>query len=698
MKPTSPQVILCGSFASLALLAVAQEPDAASKGEAAPTKMDEIVVTGKRSDLLGIAPSASEGTASGAELRARPLMRRGEALETVPGMVVTQHAGGGKANQYFLRGFNLDHGTDFALSLDGMPLNMRTHAHGQGYADLNLLLPELLERVDYFKGTYTARNGDLSSAGSADFHLYNVLPNNFVTAEFGEYGYYRAAAGNTFNTGTGPDSGKLTLAGEYNQYDGPWVLPERFQRWNGFSRYFKGDSDDHIALTLMGYHGKWQSSDQIPLRAVESGLVDRFGNLNPTNGGTSSRYSLQLDLQRREADTTTKLNLYAVRYALDLFSDFTYAADPDNGDQFEQTEKRYIVGGSALRKWEGLHWFGKDSDFTLGVQARTDLIDGIGLYNTQNRVRWNTVREDDVHQSSVGVFAENTVHWFPWLKTITGVRADGFLFDVTANRPGNSGGEMAGIVSPKFTAVFGPWDNTEYYVNFGTGFHSNDARGVNTTIDPSSGDPVSRVPALVRTVGGELGLRTQVLPKVTASLSLWYLQSRSELVYVGDAGTNEAGPGSRRYGVEATAYWNPADWLLVDAELSLARARFTDSPGQSLIPCSVPWMFSGGFVLGAQGQKPGWFAGTRARVFGSRPLIEDGSVKGRQTFTLNANVGYRTPRWEGVLECLNVLDRKDRDIEYFYESRMRNETDPVNDIHFHPAEPRMFRARVTYKF
>ncbi len=189
MNTTLPEVLLCGSFASLALLAVAQEPDAASKGESAPTKMDEIVVTGKRSDLLGIAPSASEGTASGAELRARPLMRRGEALETVPGMVVTQHAGGGKANQYFLRGFNLDHGTDFALSLDGMPLNMRTHAHGQGYADLNLLLPELLERVDYFKGTYTARNGDLSSAGSADFHLYNVLPNNFVTAEFGEYGY-----------------------------------------------------------------------------------------------------------------------------------------------------------------------------------------------------------------------------------------------------------------------------------------------------------------------------------------------------------------------------------------------------------------------------------------------------------------------------------------------------------------------------
>lgn len=698
MKLKSPRFIVCASLSCSALLSIAREPEPSSGGDPADAKLDEIVVTGKRSDLLGIAPAASEGTASGEELRARPLLRRGEALETVPGMVVTQHAGGGKANQYFLRGFNLDHGTDFAMSLDGMPLNMRTHAHGQGYSDLNLLIPELLERVDYYKGTYTARNGDLSSAGSADFHLYNILPNNFITAEVGQHGYYRVAAGDTLNTSTGPNSGKLTLAGEYNQYDGPWVLPENFKRWNGFSRYFKGDSDDHIALTIMGYRGTWQSSDQVALRAVETGVIDRFGNLNPTNGGKSSRYSLQFNLQNREADATTQFNLYAVQYSLDLFSDFTYATDAVHGDQFEQAEKRYVLGGNLSRKWEGLHWFGRDSDFTLGLQSRTDLINGIGLYNTQDRSRWNTVREDDVRESSVGIFAENTVHWFPWLKTITGLRADAFLFDVNANTLGNTGGELAGIISPKFTAVFGPWDKTEYYVNFGTGFHSNDARGVNTTIDPSSGDPVSKVPALVRTVGGEVGLRTQLIPKVTAGLSLWYLQSRSELVYVGDEGTNEAGPGSRRYGVEATAYWSPYDWLGFDGEIALSHARFTQSPGQSFIPESVPWMFSGGFVLGAQGQKPGWFAGSRARVFGKRPLIEDGSVKGRETMTVNANVGYRTTRWEGVLECLNVLDRKDRDIEYYYSSQLRGETTPVDDIHFHPAEPRMFRVRVTYKF
>jgi hypothetical protein len=630
-------------------------------------------------------------------------MRRGEALETVPGMIVTQHAGGGKANQYFLRGFNLDHGTDFALTLDGMPLNMRTHAHGQGYADLNLLIPELLDRVDYYKGTYAARNGDLSSAGSADFQLYNNLPNNFASVEFGQYGHYRAVAGNTFNTGPGANSGKLTIAGEHTQYDGPWELPEKFRRWNGFSRYFKGDTDNHLALTLMGYHGRWLSSDQIPLRAVHSGELDRFGNLNPTNGGKSSRYSLQLNLQNRGTDTTTKFNLYAVRYALDLFSDFTYfASDPTKGDQFEQAEIRYILGGNLSRKWEALQLLGHDADFTLGIQSRTDLINGIGLYNTERRARWNTVREDDVHESSVGVFAENTVRWLPWLKTITGLRADAFLFDVKASRPGNSGGEIAGILSPKFSAVFGPWNKTEYYLNLGTGFHSNDARGVHTTVDPVFGNPVSTVPALVRTMGGEVGARTQLVPNVTGVLSLWYLQSRSELVYVGDAGTNEAGPASRRYGVEAAAYWTPSDWLGLDAELAVSHARFTDSPGQNYIPTNVPWMFSGGFVLGAQGQKTGWFAGSRARIFGRRPLTEDGAVRGRETVMINANVGYRTTRWEGVLECLNVLNRRDRDIEYFYESRTRTETDrgmdPVAGIHFHPVEPRMFRARLTYKF
>jgi len=665
-----------------------------------PTPLEEVVVTGKRSDLLGVSLAASENSASGEELRARPLLRRGEALEAVPGMVVTQHAGGGKANQYFLRGFNLDHGTDFAISIDGMPVNMRTHAHGQGYADLNLLMPELVDQLDYYKGTYTARNGDLSSAGSADFRLVSTLLKGFATFEVGENSYYRGALGHTFRLGEGEKAPRLTLAGEYTYYDGPWNLPEEFNRWNGFARYFVGDENDHFSLTLMGYHGEWQSTDQIPRRAIESGRLDRFGNADPSNGGDSQRYSLQLHWQQRDGDNTTKLNVYGFYYDLDLFSNFTYGLDnPERGDQFEQAEKRYVVGGDLSRTWGGLKFLGRETDFTLGLQTRTDLIDGIGLYDTQERSRFQTTRQDDVTESSVGVFAESTVRWTPWLRTVGGVRADAFFFDVSADSRGNGGSEIEGIVSPKITAIFGPWEKTELYLNFGTGFHSNDARGVNTTRDPSSGDRVEPVDPLVRTIGAEVGVRTQIIPHVTATVAAWWLDNDSELVYIGDEGTNEAGPGSRRYGLEAAIYWAPLDWVVVDAEVAVTHARFRDSPGADYIPDSVPWMVSGGFVLGAQGQQAGWFAGTRVRAFGRRPLIEDNSVKGRTTFTVNANLGYRTDRWETAVECLNLLDRKDNDIEYFYTSRLPGERDEgFDDVHLHPAEPRMFRARFTYRW
>ncbi len=664
--------------------------------------LDETVITGKRADRTGAVISASENTASGDELRARPILRRGEVLETIPGMVVTQHAGGGKANQYFLRGFNLDHGTDFATSLDGMPLNMRTHAHGQGYTDLNIVIPELIDSIAYHKGTYAARNGDLSSAGSADFHLYDVLPNGFATIELGEYNYWRSALGHTFKFGDDPKAGRLTLAGEYNYYNGPWQLTEQYQRWNGFARYSQGDADEGFALTFMAYHGKWRSTDQIPQRAVDSGTLDRFGYVDPTNGGTSSRYSLQFQWQMDDGQARTKLNFYGIRYSLDLFSNFTYALDDAvNGDQFEQTEKRWIIGGDVSRTWENLSLFNHESSFTLGLQTRNDFIDGLGLYKTVQRQRTSTVRVDDVVENSAGVFAEGTVKWMPWLRTTAGLRGDLFRYEVSSDNAANSGDRLAAIISPKFSVVLGPWNKTELFLNFGTGFHSNDARGVNTTVDPSTGASVSRVDPLVRTIGAEVGIRTQIIPNVTAALAAWWLDSDSELTYVGDAGTNEAGPASRRYGVEAAVYWAPRDWLTIDAEFAATHARYRNSPSADRIPDSVPWMFSGGFTLGAQGRQPGWFGGMRVRAFGPRVLTEDNSQKGKTTCTVNANVGYRTPKWEFALECLNLFNRNDSDIEYYYTSLLNSESafsTGIDDVHYHPAEPRMFRGRVTYRW
>lgn len=642
--------------------------------------LESVEVIGKRSDLLDQAPAASFGITSGQEIRSRPVSRRGEVLEFIPGLVVTQHAGGGKANQYFMRGFNLDHGTDFAVSIDSMPMNMRTHAHGQGYADINSLIPELVQSLHYTKGTYAARNGDLSSAGSADFNLYDYLPRGFATFEYGAYNYARTAVGHTLTLGDGNNPGKLTLAGEYNYYEGPWELPEYFNRANGFARYFKGTEEDHFSLTLMGYNGRWQSSDQVPLRSIQSGQIGRFGNLDPTNGGSSERHSLQLHAQTQDGENVTQLNLYGVYYSLGLFSNFT-------GEQFEQSEHRSVLGGNVSRTWNGLSVLGRESSLTLGIQTRTDLIRGIGLYDTTSRQRTNVQRLDNVTQSDVGIFAENTIKWTPWLRTITGLRADTLYFKGTSltGNANQTGDELHGIISPKFSAIIGPFRKTEFYANFGTGFHSNDARGVVDKTNPA--DP------LPRSVGAELGIRSNAIPTLTTTATLWWLRSESELVYIGDAGTNEAGPGSSRHGLELNAYWTPCEYFSMDAEFSLSHARFTNSPGASYVPNNVPLMFSGGFLLGANGEKTGWFSGTRIRTFGPRPLTDDNRVKSRPLCSVNTNIGYRGKNWEAALECLNLLDRKDNDIEYFY-SRAGTPT-PPEERHIHPVEPRMLRARFT---
>lgn len=690
--------------------------------EDAPMSVPEVVVTGKAEDLLGIAPAASKGQASNEELISRPVLRRGEILESIPGVIITQHAGGGKANQYFLRGFNLDHGTDFATSLEGMPLNMRTHAHGQGYTDLNGLLPELIERVDYVKGTYTAANGDLSTAGSADFTIFNALNHNLATFEIGEHNYYRGLIAGTilfdtepgivgtYNLKDGNDvdvvapvkapSRGLTYAFEYNYDDGPWVKPDQFSRGNVLLRYFDGSGDDRFSLTFMGYKGRWNSSDQVASRAIKSGLIDRFGSLDDSTGGDSQRYSLNAVWQNQEGSTTTKANLYAIYYDLNLFSDFTYFLDnPTHGDQFNQAEKRWVFGGNIARAWERQTLFGKEAEFTFGVQTRHDVIDPIGLYKTEIRQRLSTVRQDSVYEASVGAFAETTVHWADKFSTNIGVRGDLFYFDTSSNLAANSGTNVSGIVSPKFSAILGPWNETEFYLNYGMGFHSNDARGVNNSIDPVTREKLASVTPLVRTQGAEFGIRTQVVPHLTSTLTLFWLQSDSELVYVGDEGVNEPGPGSNRYGIEWTNYWRPTDWFSLDGEIAITRARFTDSGKDDHIPDSVPLMFSGGITLGAQGDAEGFFASLRARAFARRPLIEDNSVKGKASFLVNASVGYRMKNWEAAVECLNLFNRADNDIEYYYSSRLPSEPAAgVNDIHLHPTEPRAFRLRVTYKF
>ncbi|MEZ5326924.1 MAG: TonB-dependent receptor plug domain-containing protein [Verrucomicrobiales bacterium] len=694
MKPTH---LLLPFLSLFPALSHAQSPDAdlvpaTSAAVEDPRVTDTVIVVGKAEDLLGSAPSSSKGQANNEELSQRPVLRRGELLEAVPGVVITQHSGGGKANQYFVRGFNLDHGTDFHVSLDGMPVNFRTHAHGQGYADLNFLIPEFIERLDYFKGPFYPQLGDLSTAGGAQYRLFHELPKGIASVTVGENDYYRALLGDSWNVG----SGVLTLGGEYTHENGPWTDPDGYQRYNGLLRYHLGNEYSYLNFTAMSYIGEWDATDQVPQRAIRDGRIGRFDAIDPSTGGETARHSLQMSWQEKDTGVVTHADAWVGYYDLDLFSNFTYFLnDPINGDQFEQKESRVFAGTNLWRRWE-YDLAGLPSNTTLGFQTQHDWIDGIGLHLTKDRERLSTVRQDDVYQGSFGLYADHETQVTPWMRAGAGLRGDLMAFDVDG-APANSGDDTSGILSPKAHLIFGPWAETEFYINGGLGFHSNDARGVTISTDPLTGESVSPVDPLVRTEGLEVGVRTQAIQDLTATISLWGLRSDSEFVYVGDAGTTEAGPGSERYGIELATYWRPTGWLSLDAEYAWSHARFLDVPsGEDHIPNSIEHMVSAGITAG---QEEGLYASLRARYFSPRPLEESGTIEGASNLQLNTRVGYRRGPWEFAVDCLNLLDRDDNDIEYYYESRLAGEAIAgIGDTHLHPAEPRQVRLSATYRW
>lgn len=657
--------------------------------------LEHIVITGKAENLLGEAVTASKGQSDREELLERPFLRRGELLEVVPGLIATQHSGDGKANQYFVRGYNLDHGTDFGLFVDGMPGNYRAHGHGQGYADINFLIPEFIERLDYQKGPFNARLGDLTTAGAAEFSLVNRLDRGFAQLTLGEDAYYRGVFGHSVAAG----SGILTYGGEAQFYDGPWVLDGDSHRYNGIIRWHTGDGEDFFNLTFLASQGDWTSTDQVPRRAITSGMIDRLGFLDPTVGGDSQRYSLSMNWGRRNNDVHWRANAYAGYYDLDLYSNFTYFLDdPVNGDQFRQSDQRFFFGGELSATLEDRLLFGAETDYTVGFQTRNDSIWDLELARTNNRADVNPIREDDVFTGNYSVFASAHTRWNDWFRTEAGVRADLFYFDVASDLGANSGDDWDGIVVPKLNFIFGPWNDTEYYVNLGGGFHSNDARGVFTVIDPNDGvTAVTPVDPLVRTWGAELGARTQWNDCFTTTAALWWLHSDSELLYVGDAGNVEAGPDTTRFGVEVTAYWRPTDWFTLDAELSVSEGRYDDTAdtGGPWIENQVPVVFSSGLTFG---RATGWFGALRTRYFSARPLNADKSVESKISLQVNSRLGYRWENCQIAVDCLNLLDRDDNDIEYYYPSQLATEAVPVEDIHLHPTEPRTFRAMATWFF
>ncbi|RYF76829.1 MAG: TonB-dependent receptor [Comamonadaceae bacterium] len=676
----------------------------AQSSHAQPSHLPEVQIRGPRDAQIGSADSASEGAAERESYQTRPKLRPGDIVEAVPGVVATQHSGDGKANQYFLRGFNLDHGTDFAVSVDGMPVNMPTHGHGQGYADLNFLIPELVSGVRYRKGPYFADGGDFSLAGSASLDYFSALDAPFAEITLGAHDFKRLLAAGSRTVDDRTWLGAIELEGN----NGPWDVPERLRKANAVLRYSQGTPVRGFSLTGMAYQSRWNSTDQVPERLIESGLLRRFGSLNASAGGDTRRLSLSGKWFDKSADGETQISAYAIDYRFDLFSDFTYFLnDPERGDQFEQTDRRRVFGAQASRSFVN-RIGGLDGLLSVGAQWRGDRIGEVGLYPTQARERIGTVRSDRVSQDLFSVHAQQLLNLSEKLRGYVGVRGDLLRYDVEGREPvfgpSNSGRGHDAIASPKAGLAYTITPAHEIYLNGGVGFHSNDVRGATIAFDPQSGLPADRVPALVKGRGAELGWRFQPGENLSFTAALWQLRLDSELVYVGDAGATEPGRASSRRGIEATLRWKASEAWRFEADAALSRARFRGLAPEgegNYVDNAVERVFAAG-VTYIDGPLT---ASLRLRYLGPRALDTLDTVRSRSTTLLNFGARYRVnPHLTLGLDLFNLAGRKGNDIEYFYASCTAGEVASggcgggIDDRHVHPMEPRSARVSARYTF
>lgn len=651
--------------------------------------IEEVVVWGRSLLQLGNADAASQGTVGYADFSTRPLSRVGELVEVVPGMIATQHSGPGKANQYFLRGFNLDHGSDFSTSFDGMPVNFRSHAHAQGYMDLNFIIPEIIERVDFQKGPYFADTGDFSLAGANAMQTYDRLDTGFTELTLGSKDEIRLVSADSIELA----DGHLLFALEHHQSNGFFVLDQDVRKYNGLLKYSGNIGSVPSRITFSAYDSEWISTNQVPERAVSSGLIDRFGFIDPDLGGNSHRYSLSGNFELKNWE----LGLYASSYYMSLINNPTYVLnDPVNGDEFEQEDDRRVFGGS-LRRQSNSELFGLPVRKTFGASLRHDDVRELNLFNTVSRQRTGSIREDEVQETSIGLFAEFQLSLNERLRATLGLRYDHFDFDVQALQPANSGSDNDGLLQPKLGLAWLLNDNIELYGNYGKGFHSNDVRAAVNRIDPVSGEATEQQPILAEGEGGEIGLRYDNRDGFSIAIAWYELATDSELVFVGDAGTTEPSDPTRRSGIEINSFWEISEQLVADFSGAHGDGHFRGLPdGANAITDAHDTVFGAGLTYVGLGN--GWTASLRLRHFGDAALTEDEVVRKDSSTLLNLGLSYARQRWEIGVDVLNLLDRADDDIAYFFESRLPGETEAMEDIHFHPANPRALRLMLRYKF
>ncbi|MBX6420100.1 MAG: TonB-dependent receptor [Nevskia sp.] len=657
-----------------------------------------VTVLGER--FAGASESATMGTVYAGEFQDLPLARVGELLEVVPGLILTQHSGEGKANQYFLRGFNLDHGTDISVNVDGVPVNLPSHAHGQGYADLNFLIPELVERIEFRKGPYYAAYGDFAAAGALDLRYFDRLPENLLQFSGGSFGDYRGLSAGS----AGLFSGTLLYGLAAEHFDGPFAH-RGSDKGTLVLRYTHAVGGGLAHLTATGYDTRFNSTDQIPARAVAQGLIGPFDCIDCTDGGRSYRYGLTGDLQRPLGSGIFAASAYAYRYHLNLYSDFTYfLEDPANGDQFEQYDSRNVYGGRAAYDFS-TSWLGLRFDHEAGAQLRFDDIDPVALYDTRAQRRLSAVSVDQVQELGIAAYVQSTVHVLERLRLQPGLRVDRYHFNVESNFSQNVGARSASLWQPKLNLIAGPFAKTEFFVNLGKGFHTNDARGTTQTLvfDPRQPPgqqftPTAAVTPIAAARGLDVGLRSTALPGVEFSASYFILHLDSELTFSGDTAGSEPNAASTREGIETALSWKPLAGLVVDASYAYSHARFRDpDPAGQHIPEAATSVAG---LTAVYRDPKGYDAELKFRYFGPRPLTQDGAVSSRATKVVDLGAGYLLTRHVRVgLELLNVFDSRDHDIDYFYTSRLPGEPAAgVDDFHFHPVEPLSVRAELSYRY
>ena len=709
-------VCACPALAQTATApAAGPQTPAQAQSKSRGNTVSEVVVTASRANLLGTAQTASQGSITRKEVELRPIFRIGQLFESVPGLVVTVHSGEGKANQYLLRGFNLDHGTDFASFIDGMPVNRSTNAHGQGYSDQNFLMAQIADGLDYTKGPYYAATGDFGAVGSVHIRLRNDLQTQ-VSASVGALGDQDLFAGGTHHFDA---DDRIWVAADVGHLDGPWTPPDNFRKVNAAARFSHGDAQDGFSLTGLFYKSQGLLTTDQPQRAIDQGLIGKYGTLDPTDGSRSLRYSLSGDYDRQGADWSFTSDAYFIHSTMTLWNNFThYLDDPVNGDQEQQDESRDTIGGGAAIKLMSQLGFG-DIQTTAGLQVRHDDVQ-VDRRHTRDRqnlfycdleqpsgpalpyaVGQPACSLDQAHLTDLGPYAEVVIHWRPWLRTIVGAREELYLASDHSVSTGFSGSTHQWLFQPKGSLVLGPFYQTELYVSGGRGFHSDDVRGVFGTV-LLEGVPATagQTPLLAATTGEEIGLRTNLIPKVGVQVAVFQEDFESELRYDQDQGEDSPSAPSRRQGIEVSAQYHPFSWVEFNADLAFSKARYMgdlaafDLPGP-FIANSPSFIGSFGVLVDNLGPV---FGGLQWRRLGAYPISDgEATPKDKGYSEFNVDMGYKLGKHiKAQVGIYNLLDSSAHSSAYYYTTRLPGEpAEGVTDFQVHPLEPRSARFTLT---